>query len=138
MGQNAPYLCIAKRITGHGVYSNCSQVTVRRPLYREAFSCRKHENPEAASAIWGRMLHICTSRGVLLGTECTVTVHRLPYAGHCTGRRFHTESMKFPRQPARYGAECSKCIAKRVAGHGVNRNVHRETYSIRPGIRHGA
>ena len=22
MGQNAPYLCIAKRVTGHGVYSN--------------------------------------------------------------------------------------------------------------------
>ncbi|WP_390403277.1 hypothetical protein [Blautia hominis] len=30
------------------------------------------------------------------------------------------------------------CIAKRVAGHGVNRNVPRETNSIRPGIRHGA
>ena len=22
MGQNTPYLCIAKRVTGHGVYSN--------------------------------------------------------------------------------------------------------------------
>ncbi len=71
MGQNAPYLCIAKRVTGHGVYS-----TVHRPLYREAFSCRKHENPEAASAIWGRMLHICASRSVLLDTECTVTPFR--------------------------------------------------------------
>ena len=48
-------------------------VTVHRPLYREAFSCRKHENPEAASAIWGRMLHICASRSVLPDTECTVT-----------------------------------------------------------------
>ncbi|GAA6411648.1 hypothetical protein K040078D81_57650 [Blautia hominis] len=36
-------------------------------------SCRKHEIPEAASAIWGRMLHICASRSVLLDTECTVT-----------------------------------------------------------------
>ena len=44
-------------------------VAVHRPLYREAFSCRKHENPEAASAIWGRMLHICASRSVLLDTE---------------------------------------------------------------------
>ena len=44
-------------------------VTVHRPLYREAFLCRKHENPEAASAIWGRMLHICASRSVLLDTE---------------------------------------------------------------------
>ena len=48
-------------------------VTVHRPLYREAFSCRKHENPDAASAIWGRMLHICASRSVLPDTECTVT-----------------------------------------------------------------
>ena len=109
MGQNAPYLCIAKRVTGHGVYSNCSQ---------------------------------------------------LLYTGHCTGRRFHAKSMKIPRQPARYGAaegvfmpEARNsrgslrdmgqnapylCIAKRVAGHGVNRNVPRETNSIRPGIRHGA
>ena len=51
-------------------------VTVHRPLYREAFSCRKHENPEAASAIWDRMLHICASRSVLLDTECTVTAVR--------------------------------------------------------------
>ena len=29
MGQNAPYLCIVKRVTGHGVYSNIS-VTERR------------------------------------------------------------------------------------------------------------
>ena len=49
-------------------------VTVHRPLYPEAFSCRKHENPEAASAIWCRMLHICASRNVLLDTECTVTL----------------------------------------------------------------
>ena len=49
-------------------------VIVHRPLYREAFSCRKHENPEAASAIWGRMLHICASRSVLLDAERTVTV----------------------------------------------------------------
>ena len=48
-------------------------VTVHRPLYREAFSCRKHENPEAVSAIWCRMLHSCVSRSVLLDTECTVT-----------------------------------------------------------------
>ena len=58
-----PYTCPAVTI----------QVTVHRPLYREAFSCRKHENPEAASAIWGRMLHICASRSVLLDTERTVT-----------------------------------------------------------------
>ncbi len=25
MGQNAPYLCIAKRVTEHGVYSNFSE-----------------------------------------------------------------------------------------------------------------
>ena len=27
------------------------------------------QNPEAASAIWSGMLHICASRSVLLGTE---------------------------------------------------------------------
>ena len=27
MGQNTPYLCIAKRVTGHGVYSNLIQIT---------------------------------------------------------------------------------------------------------------
>ncbi len=32
---------------------------------------------------------------------------RLLFTGHCTGRRFHAGSMKIPRQPARYGAECS-------------------------------
>ena len=42
---------------------------VHRPLYREAFSCRKHENPGAGSGIWGRMLHICASRSVLLLKE---------------------------------------------------------------------
>ena len=31
----------------------------------------------------------------------------LLFTGHCTGRRFHAGSMKIPRQPARYGAECS-------------------------------
>ena len=52
-------------------------VTVHRPLYREAFSCRKHENPETASAIWGRMLHICASRSVLLDTESTVSLRMI-------------------------------------------------------------
>ncbi len=50
-------------------------ITVLRPLYREAFSCRKHENPEAASAIWGRMLHITKT----LADRCFVTVHRSLY-----------------------------------------------------------
>ena len=31
----------------------------------------------------------------------------LLFTGHYTGRRFHAGSMKIPRQPARYGAECS-------------------------------
>ena len=38
-------------------------------LYQEGFSCRKNENPEAVSAIWDRMNHICALRSVLLDTE---------------------------------------------------------------------
>ena len=46
-------------------------------LYREGFSCRNNENPEAVSAIWGRMNHICGLRSVLLDTEGTVTAVRV-------------------------------------------------------------
>lgn len=46
-------------------------------LYREGFSCRKNENPEAVSAIWGKMNHICGLRSVLLDTEGTVTAVRV-------------------------------------------------------------
>ena len=38
---------------------------------------RKHEDPEAGSAIWGRMLHICASRSVLLDTESTVSLRMI-------------------------------------------------------------
>ena len=34
------------------------------------FYALAHENTEAVSAIWGRMLHICASRSVLLFTDC--------------------------------------------------------------------
>ena len=44
--------------------SYSSQVTVPGGVFM-----RKHEDPEAGSAIWGRMLHICASRSVLLDTE---------------------------------------------------------------------
>lgn len=46
-------------------------------LYQEGFSCRKDENPEAVSAIWGRMNYICGLRSVLLDTEETVTAIRV-------------------------------------------------------------
>ena len=50
------YICYTE-VTIHGCY----------PARR--FYALAHENPEAASAIWGRMLHICASRSVLLFTE---------------------------------------------------------------------
>lgn len=46
-------------------------------LYQEGFSCRKDENPEAVSAIWSRIIHICALRSVLLDTEGTVTAVRV-------------------------------------------------------------
>lgn len=30
MEQNAPYLCIAKRVTGHEVYSNVCQMSAKK------------------------------------------------------------------------------------------------------------
>ena len=52
--------------------SYSSQVTVPGGVFM-----RKHEDPEAGSAIWGGMLHICASRSVLLDTESTVSLRMI-------------------------------------------------------------
>ena len=44
-------------------------VTIHGCCPARCFYALAHENPEAASAIWGRMFHICASRSVLLFTE---------------------------------------------------------------------
>ena len=59
--------------------SYSSQVTVPGGVFM-----RKHEDPEAGSAIWGRMLNICASRSVLLDTGWTVTFNKLCKQLCCT------------------------------------------------------
>lgn len=44
-------------------------VTIHGGYPARCFYALAHENPEAAGAIWSKMLHICTSRSVLLGTQ---------------------------------------------------------------------
>ena len=53
-----PYTCPAVTI----------QVTVHRPLYREAFSCRKHENPQAVWLVAVSGLP-CNCKATPRGTE---------------------------------------------------------------------
>ncbi len=84
-------------------------------------------------------------------SDISMALIHLLFTSHCTGRCFHAGSMKIPRQPAPYGAECSisvhreacywtpyLCIAKRVTGHGVNSNLIQitpNTKSIKAGYR---
>ncbi len=44
-------------------------VTIHGCYPARRFYALAHGYPEAASAIWGRMLHICASRSVLLFTK---------------------------------------------------------------------
>ena len=69
-------------------------VTIHGCYPARCFYALAHENPEAAGAIWGRMLHICASRSVLLDTECTVTLN----IGVKNFLLHHTSS--FPHSPS--------------------------------------
>ena len=61
--------CPARCFQAKGMEMLLCTVNIPGGVFPKGMLRDAKQNPEAASAIWSGMLHICASRSVLLGTQ---------------------------------------------------------------------